>query len=136
MIKTILCTAALLASTLAGAADLTVYVDDVKTTDGNVTVAVFNSAESFLKKPMQFAGTPAALKGNVLTVKNLPEGEYAFVILHDANSNNKMDSNMIGIPTEDYAFSNNAMGKMGPPSYEAAKFTLPAAGSTMRVSLK
>ncbi len=42
----------------------------------------------------------------------------------------------MGIPTEDYAFSNNAMGKMGPPSYDDAKFTLPAAGASVRVSLK
>lgn len=136
MIKTVLCTAALLTASLASAADLTVHIDDVKSTDGNVTVAVFNSAGTFLKQPLKATGAPAALKGNVLTIKDLPEGEYAFVVLHDTNGNNKMDSNLIGIPTEDYAFSNNALGKMGPPSYDSAKFALPSAGATVRVSLK
>ena len=32
--------------------------------------------------------------------------------------------NMMGIPSEDYAASNNAKGFMGPPSYKDAKFTV------------
>jgi uncharacterized protein (DUF2141 family) len=40
------------------------------------------------------------------------------------------------MPTEDYAFSNNAVGQMGPPSYDSARFAIPAAGATVRVSLK
>ncbi len=47
-----------------------------------------------------------------------------------------MDKNLLGIPTEDYAFSNNALGKMGPPSFESAKLAIPAAGATVRVTLK
>ncbi|UUZ49269.1 DUF2141 domain-containing protein [Massilia sp. B-10] len=58
--------------------------------------------------------------------KDLPEGEYAFAVYHDANANGQMDKNLLGIPTEDYAFNNNAVGKMGPPKFEAAKFALPA----------
>ena len=38
------------------------------------------------------------------------------------NGNNKMDSNFLGIPKEDYACSNNAKGFMGPPKWEDAKF--------------
>jgi uncharacterized protein (DUF2141 family) len=42
----------------------------------------------------------------------------------------------MGIPTEDYAFSNNAMGNMGPPSFEAAKFQVSEAGASTKVSLR
>ena len=72
----------------------------------------------------------------MVVFKDLPEGEYAFAVYHDANANGKMDKNLIGMPTEDFAFSNNAMGKMGPPDYASAKFAMPAAGATVRVSLK
>ncbi len=127
--------AALLAMNLAGAADLTIQVDDVKA-GGTVMVALYNSEGSFLKAPAKATGAPASPGGTVLVIKDLPEGEYAFAIFHDANTNGKMDKNLLGIPTEDYAFSNNALGKMGPPSYASAKFALPAAGATLRVSLK
>ncbi|MES2016849.1 MAG: DUF2141 domain-containing protein [Pseudomonadota bacterium] len=136
MIKTAFCAAALLSANLAGAAELTILVDDVKAANGNLMVAVFNSADTFLKQPAHASGAPALAAGNKLVLKDLPEGEYAFAIYHDANVNGKMDRNLIGIPTEDYAFSNNAMGKMGPPSFALAKFVLPASGATVRVSLK
>ena len=136
LLKTALCTAAILAANLAGAAELTIHIDDVKAANGKLMLALYSSASSFLKKPDNATGAPAAMSGNTLVFKDLPEGEYAFAVYHDANSNGKMDSNLMGIPTEDYAFSNNAMGKMGPPSYDDAKFALPAAGATVRVSLK
>ena len=34
------------------------------------------------------------------------------------------------------AFSNNARGTMGPPSFEQVKFSLPAAGATATISLR
>jgi uncharacterized protein (DUF2141 family) len=99
-------------------------------------IAVYNSEGSFLKQPAKANGAPASTTGNTVVFKDLPEGDYAFAVYHDANGNGKMDKNVIGIPTEDYAFSNNALGKMGPPSFEKAKFAIPAAGATVRVSLK
>ena len=35
-----------------------------------------------------------------------------------------MDTNLFGIPKEDYGCSNNARGFMGPPKYNDAKFQL------------
>lgn len=128
--------ATLLSLNLAHAADLTIHIDDVKSASGNLLVAVYNSEGSFLKQPTKTNGTVAATPGGTVVIKDLPEGEYAFAVFHDANSNGKMDKNIIGIPTEDYAFSNNAMGKMGPPDYASAKIVLAAAGTTARVSLK
>lgn len=136
LIKTTAAAAALLAMNLAGAADLTIRVDDVKAAGGTLMVAVFNSEGTFLKAPAKGSGAPAVQNGTTIVIKDLPEGDYAFAVYHDANSNGKMDKNLLGIPTEDYAFSNNAMGKMGPPSFASAKFALPAAGAEQRVSLK
>ncbi len=121
---------------LVQAADLTIQVSHAKSASGNILVAVYNAEGSFLKTPAKVGGAAATTSGWSIVIKDLPEGEYAYAVFHDANSNGKMDKNLIGIPTEDYAFSNNAMGKMGPPSYASAKFTLPAAGATTSVSLK
>ena len=126
----------LLSASLASAADLTIHIDDVKAANGNLMVALYSSSGTYMKKPDNATGTPALATGNKVVFKDLPEGEYAFAVYHDANANGKMDKNMMGIPTEDYAFSNNAMGKMGPPDFDAAKFALPAAGAAVRVTLK
>ena len=136
LLKTAFVTAAILSANLASAAELTIHVDDMKATGGTIMVAVYGSEGTFLKKPDSATGAPAAPGATTVVFKDLPEGTYAFAIFHDANSNGKMDKNLVGIPTEDYAFSNNAMGKMGPPSFADAKFVLPAAGAAVRVSLK
>jgi uncharacterized protein (DUF2141 family) len=124
------------ASALSSAADLTIKVDDVKSASGTVNVAVYTTAQQFLKQPLTFTAAPAVKGSTTLLIKDLPAGDYAFAIYHDANANGKMDTNMVGIPTEDYAFSNNAMGKMGPPAFEAAHFVLPAAGAALTVSVR
>lgn len=136
LIKTAICSATFLASGLAGAADLTIQIDDVKAAAGTVMVAVFNSEGTFLKAPAKTGGAPATTNGTTVVIRDLPEGDYAFAVYHDANGNGKMDKNVLGIPTEDYAFSNNALGKMGPPKYDSARFALPAAGASLRVTLK
>ena len=99
-------------------------------------IAVYNSADTFLKKPLTGVRTQATKEGKSVVVKDLPAGEYALVVYHDVNQNGKMDKNMMGIPTEDYAFSNNAMGNMGPPNFDAAKFQVPEAGASTKVSLR
>lgn len=53
---------------------------------------------------------------------NIPDGEYAMVFFIDANENKKLDKNFIGIPKEQYGFSNNAMGAFSAPTFEQAKF--------------
>ena len=55
-------------------------------------------------------------------VINLPEGTYAIALFIDANENLKIDKNFLGIPKEQYGFSNNAMGSLSGPSFQQAKF--------------
>jgi len=132
LIATFLCSATL----AAGAADLTIQVDDVKSADGLVMVAVYNSADTFLGKPCSVANAHAVAGSTTIVVKDLPAGDYAFAVYHDANDNGKLDRNAVGMPTEDYAFSNDAVGKRGAPAFDAARVALPAAGTVAHVSLR
>lgn len=126
----------LLTSSAASAADLSVRVEDVRSAQGNILVAIFDSADSFLKRPFRAARVAAASGAVTVLIKDLPAGEYGLALFHDANGNGKMDSNLMGIPSEDHAFSNNARGNMGPPSFEQAKLSVPASGATTSVSLR
>jgi uncharacterized protein (DUF2141 family) len=118
------------------AADLAIRVDGVSGAEGSIRVAVFNSADTFLAKPLRGVEAPAQAGTVKVLVTDLPAGDYAFAVYHDANGNGKMDRNTMGMPTEDYAFSNNALGKGGAPRYEAARIVLPQAGTTAIVNLR
>ena len=57
--------------------------------------------------------------------KGLKPGSYAVAMMHDENSNQKMDTSIVGMPVEGWAVTNDAGPSMfGPPSYEDAKIEL------------
>lgn len=120
----------------ARAADLAITVDGVASADGRLLVALFDSAETFRRKPVRAVAVPAAAGTVKIDIKDLAPGDYAFVLYHDANANNTLDMNAVGIPIEDFVFSNNAMGQGSAPGFDAARLTLPAAGLSTTVSLR
>ncbi|MYM67210.1 DUF2141 domain-containing protein [Pseudoduganella sp. FT55W] len=120
----------------AFAANLTVNVDGVSNADGQIMIAVFNSADTFPVKPVRALAVPAQSGKVQLVVPDLPAGDYALAVYHDANGNGKLDRNLVGMPIEDYAFSNNAMGKRGAPGFDDARIALPAGGATVSVNLR
>ena len=60
--------------------------------------------------------------GTVTYRYEVAPGTYAIGIFHDANLNNRLDNYFFGVPREQYGFSNNARGFMGPPSFDDAAF--------------
>ena len=54
----------------------------------------------------------------------LKKGVYAISLFVDSNDNKIIDKNFLGIPSEQYGFSNNATGFLGSPSYKDASFNL------------
>jgi uncharacterized protein (DUF2141 family) len=112
------------AATFAHASELRLTVNDIGVNEGIINVAVFNTEESYN------GGKPVAVKSVAVTANTLStdftelaDGHYAIKIMHDENSNGKLDTNFIGIPTEGYGFSNNG-GRFGPASYSDAKFSV------------
>lgn len=103
---------------------LTIEIDGFDNDKGQLVLGVCNKKENFLKEYAYGDVVKIKNKKATVVIKNLPSGEYAISLFHDVNSNNILDKNMFGIPSEDYGFSNNANGTFGPPKYEDAKFNL------------
>lgn len=94
--------------------------------EGMVMIALFDCYDDYTNSGSAYKTAEVKIvdKKAIYSFKDLPFGEYAIRLFHDENSNQKFDTGLFGIPTEDYAFSNNAKGNMGPASYEDAKFKL------------
>ncbi|HUX52967.1 MAG TPA: DUF2141 domain-containing protein [Williamwhitmania sp.] len=54
----------------------------------------------------------------------LAAGTYAIRYFHDANENGRLDTNWMGMPTEDYGFSNNAKALFGAPPMSERIFSV------------
>lgn len=61
--------------------------------------------------------------GLVLEFVNVPPGTYAIALLHDENSNGRVDR-VLMVPREGYGFSRDAPVRMGPPSFDQAAFAV------------
>lgn len=110
---------------------------NIKDAKGKVYVAVYNAESGFLNEDKALLREVFSVeKSGSLNVhlKIDKEGRYAVAAFHDLNGNGKLDKNMMGVPTEPYAFSNNARPKLRAPHWSEANFAWkPGAGA---VSLK
>ena len=106
-------------------AKLTVVVSGLEPSTGTVEVSVFNSAETFMQKPLLQSSKKADGRSeSTVEFAGLLEGSYAVVVVHDANGNGVLDSGFLGMGGEHYAYSNDASSWLGRPGFEAASFSV------------
>ena len=131
----ILCSCIFCLSTIAQQGALTVNVKNIASNEGTILIALYDSEANFLNK--RFKGSVLKIDAHTATVTwaDIPEGIYAVSLFHDENENNKMDTNFMGIPKEDYGTSNDAKGFMGPPSWEDAKFKILSGEQEITITL-
>jgi len=105
---------------------IAVKVLNVPSSEGKISVALYNNEDSFLKFEEVYASASSTAKTGQTQVllKEIPNGNYAIALFHDRNGNNKLDTNWMGIPKEKVAFSNAKMKLFGPPSFEECDFEL------------
>jgi len=118
---------------------LNLKIQNINKATGNIMVAIFEGEENFLKDDKAVASKIALVeKIGVLnlTFPNLPHGEYSVAVYHDVNDNKKLDTNLFGVPTEPYGFSNNARSKWGAPKYKVARFQLNQLEKNMVIDVK
>lgn len=106
--------------------EVTIQIQNLENKEGYIRIAIFKSASGFPEDHQQ-----AVEKISVKTkdLENgiqlrLPYGDYAFTMLHDENSDTKMNYNLIGIPKEGYGFSKLAKGVMRMPKFEETAILL------------
>ena len=121
------------------ASELIINLSDQKKA-GTLMLAIYNNTDAFegsvIKEKRSEVGVFKGLelylepKDSMRLSIEIPDGEYAIAFFIDANGNKKLDKNFLGIPKEQFGFSNNAMGTLSAPSFEQAKFKV--AGNTVQ----
>jgi uncharacterized protein (DUF2141 family) len=122
-------------SASAPTSELTITITGVGPV-GKVRGKVFGDAVSFGKKDngvAVFAVEPANGQA-VAIIRDLPPGRYAVAVFQDVKGIGKIATNLLGVPTVPYGFSNDARGTMGSPGFEAAAIDL--AKDNLSIALK
>ena len=115
---------------------LTVTFQGFKTKTGAVMLSLSSSEAAYDGKAPS-PGQMAPVTGDTasVTFKDLAPGRYAIKAFHDVDGDGKMSTNPFGIPTEPFAFSNNAHGSMGPAKWADAGFDVKAGANTQTITI-
>lgn len=139
MIRTSLLALALLAAPLhafaAPEAGLTIHLSNVRDTAGTVMIAIYADEAGWRSGTPARMAMVAAAKGE-LRIEGLAPGRYAIKLFNDADGDHQMGKNPFGMPTEQYGFSNDAIGNRGPAAWADAAFEVTAAGAVQTITLR
>ncbi len=122
-------------------AALTVHFIGLKTSQGAVMVAVYNSEAAYENSGTASDAAARTVKleikdgAAVTTLADLPPGHYAIKAFHDLNGDTKLNTNLFGIPTEPVGFSNDAPVHMHAPSWKETVFVVHAGDNTISIHI-
>lgn len=132
----LMATAAMLAQSPPRSPPVTqVVVRGVASSRGQVNIAIC-TRETFMRRCAISRNVPAR-RGEVSALfARVPAGQYAVTAFHDEDGDGRIGRNAMGIPTEGYGFSRNAMGRQGPPSFADAAVPISASGGRVVINLR
>ena len=102
---------------------------------GTLFVTVYHDVAAFVddmentRKPVEKAGVHSVSRrstteGMARIVIPVPDGIVAVAAFHDTNANGSIDEGFLGIPKEQYGFSNDARLLFRPPSFRASSIVI------------
>ena len=110
----------------ANTATLEINFVQIANPKGQIKLALFDSKEAYESGAAPVRAIAVQVTGETVTatIPNVLHGRYGFKIVPDKNGDGAMNTNPFGMPIEPFAFSNNAVGNMGPATWEAAAFDI------------
>ncbi|MEH6699234.1 MAG: DUF2141 domain-containing protein [Brevundimonas sp.] len=127
---------ALPALSLAQSADVVVTLTGVQDRGGHA-LASLSTESTFMRGQGEYSARVAVDSPGTLTLtfENVAPGDYALMVMHDANDNGEFDMAPSGMPSEGFAFSSGGAPLMGPPAFSLLKFTVGSEDVTLTESM-
>lgn len=116
---------------------LTLIIKNLASATAPVIVGLYNSKKNFLKVEGRLKEYKFIPTGTTLTtqITDLDYGEFAMAIYQDEDSNGEINKNMIGVPTEGYAFSNNYKPRVKAPGFSDCMFVYDSSTNTVTMNM-
>lgn len=115
-----------------------VIVSNLPSRSATLKIYFYNIKENFLVrnhytllKHIKPGGTT-----KVVYPIQLAPGDWAIAVTQDLNENDLVDHNLLGIPTEPFALSNNVRPRFRVPTFDDCKFTVSGPTTTVLISMK
>jgi uncharacterized protein (DUF2141 family) len=115
-----------------------VEIAGLRNDKGQVLCALFSSPAAFPKESDNAVARARSGISQGRAFCDFPvtaAGTYAVSVFHDENSNDKLDTGLLGIPREGVGASNNAKGHFGPPKFDAAAFRFEGGRLDLKITI-
>jgi uncharacterized protein (DUF2141 family) len=113
-----------------------IHIEGLRNTQGIVRLCLTRNEAHF----PDCNGDPAAIKRSIpaaraaqVRIEGAAPGSYALAVIHDENSNGRLDRFM-AIPREGFGFSRNPRIRMGPPRFDEVRFDV--SGTAVRQDVR
>jgi uncharacterized protein (DUF2141 family) len=120
------------------AGELTVNVTGLVAPYGSVGCSLFSAEAGFPMDNSRAKTEWIPVSGDSVTCrfKDVAPGKFAVSIAHDINGNRKVDTNFLGIPTEQWGVSNNARPSLRAPRFDEAVFSIASETPNHSIDIK
>jgi uncharacterized protein (DUF2141 family) len=119
--------------------NLSIRVDGLKNQKGQICLSIFSSSQGFpgnSKRALKAQCLKVTETPQTVTFPNLKAGNYAVAIFHDANGDNNLNSNVLGIPTEGFGFSQNPRIRTGAPKFGDSAVLVAGSSTNIQIQLQ
>ena len=119
---------------------LTVEISNIQSDTGQIGCSLYSKPDGFPSEAEKaddrmFVKSKAGRATCVF--KGVKPGKYAVSVMHDADKDGELKTNLVGRPKEWWGVSNNVPPeRFGPPKFEAASFSYAGDAKTLGVKLR
>lgn len=122
-----------LGSVAARSAEIRVSATRLHEKGGRLAWALFSDAKNFpsgRESAVQkgLIEIPTAAESLSFEIRDVEAGEYAVALFQDFDGDAKLKKNFLGIPREPIGFSRDPRVRLGPPSFDSARFKVAGEG--------
>mgnify|MGYP006090738909 FL=1 len=102
---------------------LNIEITELNNNNGSIVLELLDENENQI---LAFNNIPIVDNRSIFKIDSLSSGKYALRFFNDDNENGKLDTNLFGIPKEEFGNSNNVKPKFGPPNFKDMIFRIEA----------
>ena len=117
---------------------IVVRVKNITPETGKIRIGIYDAMLPFPQEGIHLTHLVVNAQSSEIaaTFTNVPFGQYAVAVIHDADDNGKLNRILGMFPGEKTGYSNNAAnGMFGPPSFRDAQFLFNSAEQTIEIRL-
>ena len=118
---------------------LEIEINNIRSGKGVVLLSIYTASGQYPYHPVRtyvLKKDSLAMGTLHFSIKDLSPGQYGLCLLDDENRSGQMEKNILGIPSEGFAFANNVKPFLKRPDYSSIQFRVVPGTNPMQLTVR